>query len=145
MTRHPLTDRARLLRVEQTDVERTLWNRLRRHQLGGWKWKRQVPRGDYIVDFLCAEAGLVIELDGGQHTETVDYDARRTAYLESLGLSVMRFWNLEFVQNLEGVCETILRRCNDRAPSRTLAPLAGRGQGEGLYPHDESIGEFGSD
>ena len=122
MTRHPLTDRARSLRVEQTDVERGLWNRLRRHQLGGWKWKRQVPRGDYIVDFLCTEVGLVIELDGGQHAEAVAYDSRRTAYLESLGLSVMRFWNPELVENLDGVCETILRTCEDRARSRTLSP-----------------------
>jgi very-short-patch-repair endonuclease len=141
MTRHPLTDRARSLRVDQTDVERSLWNRLRNHRLGGWKWKRLVPRGSYIVDFLCAEARLVIELDGGQHAEAVTYDARRTAFLESLGLSVMRFWNVELVENLDGVCETILLACHDRAQSRTLAPLAGRGQGEGPIRVTESFGK----
>ena len=141
MRRHPLTDRARSLRIEQTIVERDLWNRLRGHRLGGWKWKRQVPRGSFIVDFLCVEAALVIELDGGQHAEALAYDARRTASLESLGLSVMRFWNLELVENLDGVCETILHACEDRAQSRTLAPLAGRGQGEGSVRVTSSIGK----
>jgi very-short-patch-repair endonuclease len=133
MARHPLTNRARSLRLDQTQVERDLWNRLRRHQLGGWKWKRQVPRGDYIVDFLCADPGLVIELDGGQHTEAVAYDARRTAYLETLGLSVLRFWNGEIIENMDGVCETILRACEDRARSRTLAPFL-RGEGRERGP-----------
>ena len=89
------------------------------------------PTGVYMVDFLCVEAALVIELDGGQHAEAVSYDARRTVYLESLGLTVMRFWNGELIENLDGVCATILMTCQDGARSRTLAPLAGRGQGEG--------------
>ena len=141
MTRHPLTNRARSLRLDQTNVERDLWNRLRRHQLGGWKWKRQVPCGDYIVDFLCPEAGLVIELDGGQHAEATAYDARRTAYLETLGLSVLRFWNGEVIENMEGVCETILRACEDRAQSQNPRPTSvGRGQGEGAIGVTDSFG-----
>jgi len=140
--RHPLTDRARSLRLDQTNVERDLWNRLRSHRLGGWKWKRQVPRGPYIVDFLCAEAALVVELDGGQHAEAVSYDGRRTAFLESLGLSVMRFWNGELIENLDGVCQTILMTCQDRARSRTLAPLAGRGQGEGPIRATDASGRI---
>ncbi len=117
-----LTERARRLRVDQTDVERRLWKRLRNRQLGGWKWKRQVPREPYIVDFLCPEAGVVVELDGGQHAEAAAYDVRRTAFLQSLGLMVLRFWNLELVENMEGVCETILRTCHDHAQSGTLSP-----------------------
>jgi adenine-specific DNA-methyltransferase len=88
-------------------VEQLLWSKLRNRQLGGWKWKRQVPKGSYIVDFLCVEAALVVELDGGQHADNIAYDERRTAYLESLGLKVLRFWNREVVENLDGVCETI--------------------------------------
>jgi very-short-patch-repair endonuclease len=141
MTRNPLTERARSLRVEQTIVECDLWNRLRNHRLGGWKWKRQVPRDPYIVDFLCVEAGLVVELDGGQHAEAVAYDARRTAFLESLGLSVMRFWNIELVENMDGVCETILHACTDRTRSRTLAPRSGERAGRGVHPPDDSVGE----
>ncbi|MGH6967156.1 MAG: DUF559 domain-containing protein, partial [Phenylobacterium sp.] len=60
-------------------MEARIWEALRNRKLGGWKWKRQVPRGSYIVDFLCLEAKLVVELDGGQHAEQVAYDARRTA------------------------------------------------------------------
>ena len=107
MPKSELTPRARDLRGSQTGVERLLWSKLRNRQLGGWKWKRQVPRGPYIVDFLCIEAGLVVELDGGQHADNIAYDERRTAYLESLGLRVLRFWNMEVVENLDGVCETI--------------------------------------
>jgi very-short-patch-repair endonuclease len=76
-------NRARKLRREDTDAEARLWNALRARRLGGWKWRRQVPKGSYIVDFLCPEAALVVELDGGHHAEQVDYDARRTAYLET--------------------------------------------------------------
>ena len=107
MKRGELIPRARVLRENQTDVERLLWGKLHNRQLGGWKWKRQAPRGPFIVDFLCIEANLVVELDGGQHADNVDYDRRRTAYLENLGLTVLRFWNMEVVENLDGVCETI--------------------------------------
>lgn len=106
------TSRARTLRADQTDVERKLWNRLRDRRLGGWKWKRQAPRGPFIVDFLCVEAGLVVELDGGQHADNAAYDDRRTAYLERLGLTVVRFWNREIIENPDGVCETILAACH---------------------------------
>lgn len=104
-------NRARKLRREDTDAEARLWNALRARRLGGWKWRRQVPKGSYIVDFLCPEAALVVELDGGHHAEQVDYDARRTAYLESLGLRVMRFWNSAVMENRDGVCLTILDAC----------------------------------
>lgn len=112
-----LTDYAKQLRVEQTEVERFLWGRLRDRRLGGWKWKRQVPRGYYIADFLSLEAGVVVELDGGQHVDNAGYDARRTAYLERQGLVVLRFWNPEVRENLDGVCDAILAACGGERPS----------------------------
>ena len=105
------TIRARALRREDTDAEARLWNALRDRTLGGWKWKRQVPRGPYIVDFLCVEAGLVIELDGSQHAEQAAYDDRRTAYLQRLGLRVLRFWNFEILTGSDDVCFAVLQAC----------------------------------
>jgi very-short-patch-repair endonuclease len=77
---------------------------------GGWRWRRQVPEGPFIVDFLCVEAGLVVELDGGQHTDQAAYDDRRTAYLEGLGLRVIRFWNSAVLTNREA-CDSLLDAC----------------------------------
>jgi very-short-patch-repair endonuclease len=105
------THRAREMRRHDTDAEARLWGALRARRLGGWGWRRQVPFGPYILDFLCREAGLVIELDGGQHADQVDYDARRTAYLEARGLRVLRFWNSQVLTNRDGVCLSILHAC----------------------------------
>lgn len=129
MKRGELTDRARGLRHEAAQAERRLWNVLRDRRLGGWKWKRQVPRGRYIVDFLCSDAGLVVELDGGQHSEQQAYDDRRTAYLESCGLRVLRFWNhaVSETYGLTGVCDAILAACGGEAPH----PTSPRERGEG--------------
>jgi very-short-patch-repair endonuclease len=96
------------MRSLDTDAEARLWRALRAHRLGGWKWRRQVPKGPYIVDFLCDQGGLVVEVDGGQHSEQADYDARRSAYLARCGLRVLRFWNAEVLTNTHGVCLTIL-------------------------------------
>jgi very-short-patch-repair endonuclease len=109
--------RARRLRRETTHAEARLWNALRARRLGGWKWRRQVPFGPYFLDFLCVEAGLVVEVDGGQHADQVAYDARRTAYLERLGLRVIRFWNSAVLTNRDGVCATILDACGGEHPS----------------------------
>jgi very-short-patch-repair endonuclease len=107
--KHPiLRQRAKTMRSSDTRAEAHLWNVLRAHRLGGWKWRRQVPKGPYILDFLCDQAGLVVEVDGGQHAEQVDYDARRAAYLAQCGLRVLRFWNSEVLTNRHGVCLTIL-------------------------------------
>jgi very-short-patch-repair endonuclease len=103
--------RARRLRREDTVAEARLWNVLRAHRLGGWKWKRQVPWGPYFLDFLCRDAGLVVEVDGGQHSEAAGYDARRTDFIERSGLRVLRFWNSDVLQNRDGVCQTILEAC----------------------------------
>ena len=86
-------DRARALRSTMTDAERRLWHHLRRRQLAGWRFRRQHPCGPWIVDFVCLEAKLAIELDGGQHVEREDHDRRRTASLARRGLSVLRYWN----------------------------------------------------
>jgi len=98
---------ARELRKRQTDTERLLWSRLRAHRFGGRKFKRQQPIGPYIVDFVCFEAGLVIELDGGQHVEQCAYDAKRDKWLAEQEFKVLRFWNNEVLANLEGVIHRI--------------------------------------
>jgi very-short-patch-repair endonuclease len=101
--------RARSLRLENaTLAERRLWQRLKGRQMGA-KFRRQHPFGPYVLDFVCLEAGLVIELDGGQHglAEHAAHDEGRTAYLEARGLSVMRFWNPDVIDNPDGVCEAI--------------------------------------
>jgi very-short-patch-repair endonuclease len=111
-----LQARARRMRRADTDAESRLWNALRARRPGGWKWRRQVPIGPFIADFFCVDARLVLELDGGQHSERIDYDARRTAYLQTHGLRVLRFWNAEVLTNRDGVCLTILDACGGEAP-----------------------------
>jgi len=102
------TVRARDLRRDQTEAERRLWKLVRNRQLAGFKFRRQLPIDRYIVDFACADARLVIELDGGQHAERADADADRTRTLESCSWEVMRFWNGDVIENERGVAETIL-------------------------------------
>ena len=99
--------RARSLRNSGTDAERLLWQHLRRRQLGGYRFRRQQPIGPYIVDFLCFEQKLVIELDGGHHAEN-RYDDERTGWLVSRGFRVLRFWNSDVLGNAEGVRYAIL-------------------------------------
>ena len=103
--------RARALRREDTRAEAHLWNALRAHRLGGWKWKRQLPFGPFYLDFACVEARLVLEVDGGQHAEQLAYDARRTAFLEAAGWRVIRLWNSDVLTNRAGACLTILDAC----------------------------------
>jgi very-short-patch-repair endonuclease len=99
---------ARRLRQYSTDAERRMWSALRDRRLMRYKFRRQHPIGDYIVDFACTRHALIIELDGGQHADSV-WDARRTAWLESQGWMVMRFWNNDILANTNGVVEAILR------------------------------------
>jgi very-short-patch-repair endonuclease len=105
------TQRSGTLRQSATDAEKTLWTHLRNRHLAGLKFRRQHPIGPYIADFACPEAKLVVELDGGRHTEATD--ARRTAYLEAQGNTVVRFWNNEVLQNTEGVLEVLSRYLAD--------------------------------
>ena len=96
---------ARNLRKNATIQERRLWNLLKNRQFHNLKFKRQQPIGDYIVDFICKEAKIIIEIDGGQHNEpeNIEYDKTRTEYLNTLGYKVIRFWNNEIYENIEGV------------------------------------------
>ena len=93
---------ARKLRRDQTDAERALWFRLRDRRLRGLKFRRQAPVDRYIVDFLCADANLVIELDGGQHATRSKQDIERTKVLEAHGYLVLRFWNHDVLSNTGG-------------------------------------------
>lgn len=103
--RRQISRYARQLRRDATDVEKALWEALRNRQLDGFKFRRQASVGPYVVDFLCIEAKLIIELDGGQHNE--DADRPRTEFLNAQGLSVLRFWNHDVVENFDGVAEAI--------------------------------------
>jgi very-short-patch-repair endonuclease len=114
------TKRARRLRRDATPAEARLWFRLRRNQLHGAKFRRQMPVGPYVVDFCCLEARLVVELDGGQHADNPN-DKVRTRFLEARGFKVLRFWNPEVTENIEGVLETILSELTrSRGPSPDL-------------------------
>ena len=95
------------LRSNQTEAERRLWYHLRAHRFMDLKFKRQTPIGHYIVDFICTEQHLIIELDGGQHADQTDYDQQRDAWLRSQGYTVLRFWNNEVLQQTEAVLERI--------------------------------------
>ena len=100
------TQRARHLRLASTKAELLLWNRIRSRSLSGRKFVRQEPIGPYIVDFVCREHRLVIEVDGGQHANH-QRDAVRDKWLRDRGYHVLRFWNNDVIGNIEGVLETI--------------------------------------
>jgi len=116
------------LRTNQTDAESRLWYHLRGRRFQEWKFRRQHILQGYIVDFVCLERKLVIELDGGQHADQQAYDNRRTQALEKDGFKVIRFWNDDVLTNLEGVLETILN-----TPHPALrADLSHKGRGESI-------------
>ncbi len=100
--------RARQLRRDETEAEAKLWARLRNAGLNGAKFRRQFPIGEFIADFCCSKRRLVIELDGGQHAEQVQRDEWRSALLAQHGYRVVRFWNEEIIDNLDGVLERTL-------------------------------------
>jgi very-short-patch-repair endonuclease len=109
-------DHARTLRKSMPMAERRIWSALRGRRLHGFKFNRQVEIGPYIVDFLCSEKRLIVEVDGVGHSDAADAarDARRTAYLQSRGYAVFRCWNEDVYKNLDGVLEALLNRLNDR-------------------------------
>lgn len=113
--------RARALRRHATDAEQLLWRQLRGRRLDGHKFRRQVTIEPYIVDFLCFEAKLIVEADGGQHAEQKSHDAERSAQLEAMGYRVMRFWNHEILNETQAVLEQI-RRGLAEAPSPRPSP-----------------------
>ncbi|VVP75364.1 endonuclease domain-containing protein [Pseudomonas fluorescens] len=119
-TRPNLAQFARQLRVNQTDCEQLLWQKLRSRQIANLKFRRQFPCPPYVLDFYCAELKLAIELDGGQHFETAGliHDQRRTRYLNQKGIEVVRFSNLEVAQQMDDVLEQIIRiAANRKMPS----------------------------
>jgi lysyl-tRNA synthetase class 2 len=114
---------ARRLRCDQTDAERKLWFRLRDRRLGGLKFRRQMPVGRFVVDFCREAARLIIEVDGGQHGERLEQDADRTRILEAMGYLVLRFWNNDVLQNIDGVAETIVNTLNQTSNPPHPDPL----------------------
>ena len=120
-------DRARGLRQTMTDAERTLWRHLRNRQLSGLKFRRQHEIDRYIVDFVCTEALLIVELDGGQHADQVNYDERRTQQLEAMGYRVLRFWNNDVLVNIDSVLEVVMEALASPAPHPNPLPAGGRG------------------
>ncbi|RRV25550.1 endonuclease domain-containing protein [Stutzerimonas nitrititolerans] len=115
---------AKRLRNNLTDCERLLWRRLRNRQLSGYKFRRQHPFPPYVLDFYCAELRLVVELDGGQHYGDVglEKDRLRTDYLERQDLRMLRFSNLDVLQNLEGVLAEIVCWIEAAPLTPTLSP-----------------------
>ena len=109
-----------------TDAEQRLWYHLRLRQLGRHKFRRQQLIGRYVVDFVCLERRLIVEVDGGQHDEQVARDVLRTAWLESQGFRVIRFWNTEVFSNVEGVCEEVYHHLVVDDPHRDLPRKGGR-------------------
>ena len=120
-------ERARSLRRSLTPAEFALWARLRGRQLGGFKFVRQEPIRQYFVDFVCRERRLIIELDGGQHAESRD-DRHRDRALCALGYRVIRIWNNDVIENLDGVLQTLLSELEKQPLTPTLSPQAGRGR-----------------
>nr|WP_274426720.1 DUF559 domain-containing protein [Chelativorans sp. YIM 93263] len=108
---------ARTMRADATKAENLLWQALRAKRLEGLKFKRQVPLDGYILDFVCFEARLIIEVDGSQHSQS-PRDAVRDRHLENRGLKTLRVWNDEVEENLNGVCLTILQEAKARVKER---------------------------
>jgi very-short-patch-repair endonuclease len=120
-----LADLAKSLRKRQTEAEKLLWWHFRSKQINGLKFRRQQPIGPFIADFVCFEKRLVIELDGGQHAVEKEKDRQREGWFHKEGFRILRFWNTEVLQNIEGVVEVIQRNCFNH-PSLT-PPIEGGG------------------
>ncbi len=125
---------ARDLRKHETKAEHILWSRLRNRQLDGWKFKRQVPFGRFIIDFYCSDARLAVEVDGSTHATPGEIvsDSDRTKFLETNGVRVLRCWNSDIRGNVEGVLEMIYLALDHKpapSPGATRRPLP-KGRGE---------------
>ena len=148
------TERARELRNNPTEAEKLLWSRLRKSQLGGLAFSRQMPIAGHFADFACRSAKLVVELDGSQHVEMPAEDFERTRRIEAEGYRVIRFWNNDLTSNMSGVLETILaaalpaesggppptpsRKREGRTDGASIAPPHARGRGPGGGPPPSS-------
>jgi very-short-patch-repair endonuclease len=132
MDNQQMTDLSKELRRQGTPAERVLWTKLRNIQLAGVKFRRQQSVGNYVVDFVSFEKKLVIEIDGGQHSEDhiAGRDEKRTAWLESQGFRVIRFWNNEVIENLNGVLLRIQEVIGIETPSpSSSSPIEGEESG----------------
>jgi very-short-patch-repair endonuclease len=120
------------LRRDLTDAERKLWGALRSRQLADAKFRRQQPIGSFVADFVCQERRLIIEADGGHHADNAA-DDRRTAFLRSKGYRVLRFWNNDILNNLEGVTQVIALALSTPHPAQAApeSPSPSRGEGKG--------------
>ena len=105
--------RARALRKQQTEAEIKLWSLLRRGQIGGHQFHRQVPIGKFTADFACLQRHLIIEVDGGQHTWRQDQDTERTRQIEAEGFRILRFWSTDILQNPDGVLLRLHQAINE--------------------------------
>ncbi|MGX5800890.1 endonuclease domain-containing protein [Bradyrhizobium sp. Arg314] len=105
---------ARSMRREATDTEDRLWQELRGRRLDKIMFKRQVPIGRFVADFLCADARLIVEIDGSQHAES-RHDRERDAELKARGFRVLRFWNDDVLKELDAVCDTIIAYVRDES------------------------------
>jgi very-short-patch-repair endonuclease len=119
-------ENARKLRKDMTDAERALWRLLRNRRMEGWRFRRQEPLDRYIIDFICFEARLTIEVDGGQHFES-EADKKRDAYLQSQGFRVLRFWNNDVLSNADGVHRAIMNALDECAPHGARSPSSSSG------------------
>jgi len=111
-----MNQRARKLRKSQTDAENRLWGFLRNRRLCGFKFRRQYPIPPYIADLVCVEAGLVIEIDGGQHASEQLRDEERSRFLKSVGYRTVRFWNNDVLLRTNEVLEAILQELGRPSP-----------------------------
>jgi very-short-patch-repair endonuclease len=147
------TKSARRLRRDGTDVERRLWQRSQNGQLGDAQFRRQHPAGRYVLDFFCPALALAVELDGGQHAHAGTRDRERDGWLKQKGVTVLRFWNSDVTENLDGVLEAIAAKISELRSAATRSrerwtptptfPLSGGGSAppelrHGLPRHDDS-------
>jgi very-short-patch-repair endonuclease len=107
---------ARELRKNQTDAEKKIWRYLRSKQMNSLKFRRQQPIGNYIVDFVCFDIRLIIELDGSQHIEEKEKDEERDQWLKTQGFTVLRFWNNDVMNNIAGVLNVVNDYCCNCPP-----------------------------
>src|SRR5262249_55306504 len=129
------TSRARALRARMTDAERKLWFALRDRRFANFKFRRQVPVGPFIADFICCTARVVVEVDGGQHADA-STDHRRDRWFAANDFLVLRFWNNDVLSNLEGVLTSILHALREHTPhpARAARGRPSPARGEGMEP-----------
>jgi len=119
-----LDDFAKTLRKRSTDTENLLWKHLRAKRLLGLKFRRQEPIGKHIVDFVCHEKKVIIELDGGHHSEKLEKDRERDEWFRGEGFKVLRFWNNDVLGHTEEILEIIMKKCSE-SPSPSSPPIKG--------------------